>query len=50
MEFLASTEGTQGNPQTVRYFWELILFSIGHLESSTEVQMNSLQKVSSPSF
>ena len=41
MEFLANTDGTHGTLQTVRWPFELIILSIGHLESPTEVQLKS---------
>ena len=40
-KFLASTHGTLGTLETVRWPCELIILSIGHFESPTEVQLNS---------
>ena len=42
MEFLASTQGTQGTRHTVRLPCKPIILSIGHFEGPTEVQMNIL--------
>ena len=41
MEFLANTDGTDETLQTVRQPFELIILSIGHIESPTEVHLNS---------
>ena len=40
-DFLASTHGTLGTPQTVRWPCEPINLSIGYLDDPTEVQLNS---------
>ena len=47
-EFLASTYGTLGALDNVRWPCEPIIFSIGHFESPTEVQLNSWRKTISP--
>ena len=39
MEFLASTQGTKGAPQTVRWPCERIILTIGLFEGPTEVQL-----------
>ena len=41
MEFLASTQYTQGTLQTVRSLCEPINLLIGNFDSPTEVQLNS---------
>ena len=41
VDFLASTHDTQGTLQTVIWSWESIIFSIGHFEGPTEVELNS---------
>ena len=41
MQFLACTQGTQGNGETFRWPCEPIILSIGHFESPTKVQLNS---------
>ena len=41
MEFLACTQGTQGTGETFRWPDKPIILSIRHLESPTEVQLNS---------
>ena len=40
-EFLASTHGTQGIAQTVRWPWKQLILSIGHFEGPNEVQLDS---------
>ena len=44
MEPLASTHGTEGIAETVKWPCKLIIFSIGHFEGSTEVTLKSSQK------
>ena len=41
MQFLASTQDTQGTLQTVKSLYEPISLLIGNFESPTEVQLNS---------
>ena len=40
MEFLANTDGTHGNLETLRWPCEPIILSIGHFEATTEFQLN----------
>ena len=41
MQFLACTQGTQGNAETFRWLCKPMILLIEHLQGPTEVQMNS---------
>ena len=41
MEFLATTQGTEETPLTVRWPCKPIIFLIGHFEGPTEFQLKS---------
>ena len=47
MEFLATTQGTEETPLTVRWPCKPIIFLIGHFEGPTEFQLKSWYKASS---